>query len=438
MAEPIVAIIGRQNVGKSTLLNRLAGIQLAITEDLPGTTRDRILAEVSHLGRSFSLVDTAGLIAIPESNLDSGVNEQIGAAIADADVIIFLLDARDGLTATDYELADRLRRSSKPLILAANKADNARLESQAAEFYELGLGQPLALSAYHGRSVHELLDRITELLPPPERPVEQESEGVKVAIVGRANVGKSTLLNALLGQPRVVVDSRPGTTRDAIDIPLDFEGQNVVLIDTAGVRRRGRIECGVERYSVIRTLRAVERADVTLLLIDGAEGVAAQDTHIAGLVAQAAKGIVVVVNKWDLVEGVTRPNFEKMVKNRLKFAPYAPVLFVSAKLKRGLNRIMPEVMRVQKERSKRIATTEVNSMLKEALLEHRPPRSGKKQLKILYATQAETNPPTFVFFVNDPDLMHFSYERFLENRLRQAFGFEGTPVKMLFKPRRED
>ena len=438
MENPIVAIIGRQNVGKSTLLNRLAGRQVAITEDLPGTTRDRILIEVSHPAGTFDLVDTGGLIARPEPGVETGVNEQINAAIADADLIIFLVDAKDGVTAADYEIADRLRRTSKPLLLVANKADNDKLEAQAADFYELGLGQPLALSAYHGRGVDELTDKIAQMLPPSPAPPEAGSEAVKVAIVGRANVGKSTLLNSLLGQQRSLVDSQPGTTRDAIDTSLDFEGQNVVLIDTAGIRRRGRIEPGVERYGVLRTLRAVERADVALLLIDGAEGVTAQDTHIAGLIAQAAKGIIIVVNKWDMVKGMTRAEFEILIKSRLKFAPYATVLYVSAKLGQGLIKIMPEVMRVQDERSKRIATTEVNSMLKQALLEHRPPRSGTRQLKILYATQAETNPPTFVFFVNDPSLMHFSYERFLENRLRAAFGFDGTPVRLVFKPRREE
>ena len=433
-----MAIIGRQNVGKSTLLNRLAGRRLAITEDLPGTTRDRILAEVAYPGGRFSLVDTGGLIARPESGVEAGVNEQIDAAIADADVIIFLVDAKDGITAADYEIADRLRRTSKPLLLAANKADNEKMEAGVGDFYELGLGQPLPVSAYHGRGADVLLDRIAELLPPAAPPAETEAESVKIAIVGRANVGKSTLLNALLGQPRAVVDSRPGTTRDAIDTPLDFEGQNVVLIDTAGIRRRGRIERGIERYSVIRTLRAIERADITLLLIDGAEMVTAQDTHIAGLVAQAAKGIVILVNKWDLVKEVTRDEFETLIKNRLKFAPYASVLFISARLGQGLEKILPQAIKVQRERGKRIATPEVNSMLREALLEHQPPRKGSRQLKLFYATQADVKPPTFVFFVNDPRLVHFSYERFLENRLRAAFGFEGTPIRLVFKPRREE
>ena len=435
MSNPIVAIIGRQNVGKSTLLNRLTGRQVAITEDLPGTTRDRVFTTISHKDARFTLVDTGGLIPRPDSSIAQGVNEQIEAAIEDADLLLFLVDVKDGATATDLDIADKLRQASKPLILVANKADNAKLEGQAVDFYGLGLGEPVVLSAYHGRGVIDLLEKITALLPAV--PAEAEGEAIRVAIVGRANTGKSTLLNTLLGEERAIVDDSPGTTRDATDTPLDFEGQGVVLIDTAGIRRRGRIERGVERYSVIRALRAIDRADIALLLIDGAEMVTAQDTHIAGMITQAAKGIVIIVNKWDLVKETTRAEFTKIIKGRLKFAPYAPVVYISAKLGQGVDRIMPEVLRVQKERGKRIATAEVNSMLKEALADHRPPTSGGRQLKVLYATQAEVNPPTFAFFVNDPKLMHFSYRRFLENRLRASFGFDGTPLRMVFKPRRE-
>lgn len=437
MSNPIVAIIGRQNVGKSTLLNRLAGRRIAITEDLPGTTRDRIFAPVSWRGSQFSVVDTGGLILQPLSTLAQEINEQVQAAIDDADIIIFLVDVKEGVTPVDQEIAGRLRQVAKPLIVAVNKADNERLEAQAVEFFELGLAEPVIISAYHGRGISELLDRVVTLLPPTPPPVPAEAAAIKVAIIGRANVGKSTLLNALLGEERAIVDEAPGTTRDAIDTPFDFEGQSVVLIDTAGIRRRGRIVPGLERYSVIRSLRAIDRADIVLVVIDGAEMVTAQDAHVAGLVIEAAKGIILVVNKWDLVKGVSRAEFADIVKGRLKFAPYAPVLCVSAKMGQGVAEIMPEVSRVYQERGKRIATTEVNSMLKEALTKHRPPRKGKRQLKILYATQAEVNPPTFVFFVNDTRLMHFSYQRYLENRLRQSFGFAGTPVRLVFKPRGE-
>jgi GTP-binding protein len=435
MSNPIVAIIGRQNVGKSTLLNRLSGRQVAITEDLPGTTRDRVFTIISHKDIRFTLVDTGGLIPKPDSSISQGVNEQINTAIEDADLLLFLVDTKDGATATDLDIADKLRQVSKPLILVANKADNVKLEDQAVDFYGLGLGEPIVLSAYHGRGVIELLDRITALLP--TIPTEAESEAIKVAIIGRANTGKSTLLNTLLGEERAIVDDSPGTTRDATDTPLDFEGQSMVLIDTAGIRRRGKVEPGVERYSVVRALRAIDRANIVLLLVDGAEMVTAQDTHIAGLITQAAKGIIIIVNKWDLVKETTRVEFTKIIRGRLKFAPYAPVVYISAKLGQGVDRIIPEILRVHQERGKRIATAEVNSMLKEALADHHPPRSGTRQLKILYATQAEVNPPTFTFFVNNPKLMHFSYQRFLENRLRASFGFDGTPLRMVFKPRRE-
>ena len=436
MTNPIVAIIGRQNVGKSTLLNRLAGKQIAIIEDLPGTTRDRIFADISWRGGQFTLVDTGGLVTRPETTMAQEVDEQVETALSDADVIIFLIDVQDGITPIDQEITDRLRKVSKPLLLVANKADNAKLEAQAVELFELGLGEPLAISAYHGRGANELLDKIISLLPPPP-PAAAETAVINVAIVGRVNVGKSTLLNTLLGEERAIVDDIPGTTRDAIDTPLDFKGQSMLLIDTAGIRRRGRIEKGVERYSVIRTLRAVDRADVVLLVLDTVELVTAQDTHIAGMVSQAAKGIILVVNKWDLKKDLSKTEFSNIIKSRLKFVPYAPVVYVSAKLAQGVGKIMPEVLGVHKERCRRIPTAEVNNMLKEALAAHRPPRRGRKQLKILYATQAEINPPVFVFFVNDTKLMHFSYERYLENRLRSSFGFTGTPVRLVFKARDE-
>lgn len=443
MSKPIVAIIGRQNVGKSTLLNRVAGKPIAIVEDIPGTTRDRIFANVSWLGVEFIIVDTGGLELRPHSTIAQGVKQQVEIAITEADVIIFLVDVTDGVMPSDLEIADMLRQSSKPfygkgkpIVLAANKADNAKLETRAVEFYQLGLGEPLAISAYHGRGTAELLDRIITLLPVPSL-VEAEPEIMKVAIVGRPNVGKSMLLNAVVGSERAIVDALPGTTRDAIDTLFDFNDQNVLLIDTAGIRRRGRLGMGVERYSVIRALRAIDRADIAVLTLDATELVTAQDMHIAGYIQQAFKGIVLVVNKWDLAGDNSPTECSRYIKSQLKFMAYAPVLYVSAKFGQGVDKLMPQLCQVYQERLRRLPTAAVNSVVQQAVAAHTLPRTGSKQLKILYATQAEVNPPTFVFFVNDAKLIHFSYQRYLENKLRQSFGFVGTPFRLVFKTRGE-
>ena len=436
MSKPIVAIIGRQNVGKSTLLNRMVGKPLAIVEDLPGTTRDRILANVSWEGVEFTVVDTGGLELKPRSSITQMVKEQAKVAIAEADVIVFLVDVRDGVMPLDMEIADMLRSAGRPTLLVANKADNVRLEAEAVEFYQLGLGEPLAISAYHRRGTAELMDRIISRLPTPSL-VEAEPEVMKVAIVGRPNVGKSTLLNAILGEERAIVDATPGTTRDAIDTTLDFADQSMILIDTAGIRRRGRLVSGVERYSVIRALRAIDRADIALLVLDAADLITAQDMHIAGYIQQAAKGIVLVVNKWDVVEDGNTSECGRYIRSQFKFIPYAPVLYTSAKLGQGVDRVMPQVHQVYQERLKRLPTAAVNSVIQQAVAAHSIPRKGKRQLKIRYATQAEVNPPTFVFFVNDARLIHFSYQRYLENKLRQAFSFTGTPVRFVFKTKGE-
>ncbi|MBA7687913.1 GTPase Der [subsurface metagenome] len=403
---------------------------------LPGTTRDRVLANVSWQGAEFTMVDTGGLELKTQSTIAQGVKEQVEVAITEADVIIFLLDVRDGVMTSDLEIADMLRQVSKPIVLVANKADNAKLETEAVEFYELGLGEPLAISAHHGRGTAELLDRIIALLPAPS-PVEAEPEIMKVAIVGRPNVGKSMLLNALLGEERAIVNDTPGTTRDAIDTLFDFQGQSVLLIDTAGIRRRGRLGVGVERYSVIRALRAIGRADIALLVVDAAEPFTAQDVHIAGYIQQMVKGIVLAVNKWDLVAYKNIAEWNRYIRSQLKFMPYAPVLYTSAKFGQGVGEVMPQVCRVYQERLKRLPTAAVNSVVQQAVAAHNPPRTGSKQLKILYATQAEVNPPTFVFFVNEARLMHFSYQRYLENKLRQSFGFVGTPLRLVYKTRGE-
>ncbi|MCJ7764082.1 MAG: ribosome biogenesis GTPase Der, partial [Dehalococcoidales bacterium] len=404
--------------------------------DLPGTTRDRIVANVSWKGNEFAMVDTGGLETVPGSSIAQEVNQQVKTAIGDADVIVFLVDAKDGVTTTDSEIADILRSSTKPLLLVANKTDNNRLEEEAVEFFTLGMGEPLPVSAYHGRGIFELMDKITSLLPAAPA-VEAAPELMKIAIVGRPNVGKSMLLNTLLGESRVIVSDVPGTTRDAIDTLLDFNGQNVLLIDTAGIKRRGRVGVGVAHYSVIRALRAIDRADVVLLVFDATEMVVAQDVHIAGYIQQAAKGIALVVNKWDLVVDSNKTECSEYIMSKLKFVPYASVLYTSAKLGQGTDKVIAQAQQIYKERLRRIPTAEVNSVIQRVVATHSPPRSGKKQLKILYATQAEVNPPTFVFFVNDTELVHFSYRRYLENKLRQAFGFDGTPLRLIFKPRGE-
>jgi GTPase len=431
MSNPVVAIVGRQNVGKSTLLNKLAARQIAITEDLPGTTRDRVITDVSWRGRQFSLIDTGGLEPEPDSQIAKAVQEQVKVAISDADVIIFLCDVKDGLTPFDREIANMLRRTKKPIILVTNKADNLKLETHAVEFYELGLGDPMAISAYHGLGTAELLDRIVDLLPVPVVPSDPVSQ-VKIAIVGRPGVGKSMLLNALLGEDRVIVGDSPGTTRDAIDTVVDFEGRSVLIIDTGGIRRRGKPDTDVEKHSVIRSFRAIDRADVALLVIDASEAFTGQDKHIGGYVQQAFKGIILIVNKWDLVLEKDKKAWHSAMRNEFQYVPYAPVLFASAKTGQGVNKIIPQAIKVFEERNKRLPTAIVNSVIQEAVATHAPPHILGKTIKVKYVTQAEVNPPTFIFFVND-SRVHFSYRRYLENKLREAFGFTGTAIRMVFK-----
>ncbi len=431
MSKPVVAIIGRQNVGKSTLLNRLAAKQIAITEDLPGTTRDRVVADASWQGRDFTLMDSAGMVPSPETKLDAAVQEQVRAAINEADVIVFLVDAKDGVTMFDRDIANMLRQTRKPVLLTVNKADNPELEGHAVEFYELGLGEPLGVSAYHGRGMPELLDRILSHLP-PEKSEERPSESVKIAIVGRPGVGKSMLLNALLGEERVVVGDTPGTTRDAIDTAIDFKGRSVLLIDTGGIRRRGKLETDVERHSVVRSLRAIDRADVALLVLDAREPFTGQDKHIGGYVQKALKGVMLIVNKWDLVQSPDREAWSRALREQFQFLPYAPSLFVSAKTGQNVHRILPAAIDIYEERNKRLPTAAVNSVIQQAVAAHSPPQIDGKPIKIKYVTQPEVNPPTFVFFVNDIRI-HFSYKRYLENKLREAFGFTGTAIRLVFK-----
>lgn len=431
---PIVALVGRPNVGKSALFNRLVGERLAVVADVPGTTRDRQYGEAEWAGRSFTVVDTGGIMAVPSDDLTAQVQAQAQLAMREADVIVFLVDVLAGITPDDYELADILRRSDKPVILAVNKADNAERRLAANEFYALGLEQLFAISALHGTGTGDLLDAVVESFPPA---VEEEKPGerIGIAIVGRPNVGKSSLLNAILGQDRSIVSPIPGTTRDAIDTELAWRGQDITLIDTAGIRRRGAIEPGIEKYSVLRALRAINRADVVLLVLDATQGVTAQDAHVAGYILEEHKSVVVVVNKWDLAgkEPGAEGEFRKLVQETLKFLPYVPILFVSALRRRGIAAVVDTALRVREARFQRLATGELNNVVRDALAAHSPPSKWGQRLRIYYATQARVDPPTFVFFVNDTRLVHFSYERYLENKIRERYPFEGTPIRLQFR-----
>ncbi|MBE0480322.1 MAG: ribosome biogenesis GTPase Der [Dehalococcoidia bacterium] len=434
MTVPMVAVVGRPNVGKSTLFNRLAGERIAIVEDVPGTTRDRVYADISWGDREISIVDTGGLEPKPESSLRQEVQKQAEVAIREADAVIFMVDVLDGVTLPDLEVAETIRRSHKPVILAANKADNEERRQQAFQFHELGIGEPIAVSAFHGTGISDLMEAVMAVLP-PRTPVLEKPGMVKIAILGRPNVGKSMLLNAIIGQERAVVSEAPGTTRDALDTVFTYRGEPVLFIDTAGIRRRGRIEAGIERYSVMRSLRAIARADVVLLVTEAGDLFTAQDAHIAGYVKDAYRGLVVVVNKWDLAgEKALEPEESaEQIRTSLRFFPGTPVLFVSALLKQGTRRVLPAALKIAHEREKRIATAQLNQTINRILSSRPPPSLRGRQLKVSYVTQAEAAPPTFIFFVNDPTLVHFSYQRYLENQLREAFGFGGIPIKIVFK-----
>lgn len=455
--KPIVALVGRPNVGKSALFNRLVGQRKAIVEDLAGTTRDRLYGDADWGGRDFIVVDTGGLELTPAAaeipgeettGFRAGVasrlflkemREQAELAIAEAEVIVFIVDAEAGVTGPDEDIAALLRRTKKPVLLAVNKADNQQRRQEAVDFYTLGLNDPLPISALHGTGTGDLLDAIVAALPPAAEAEEEEDEAIKIAILGRPNVGKSSLLNKLLGEERVIVSDVPGTTRDAIDTRITYADLELVLIDTAGIRRRGKIETGVEKYSFLRSLKAISRADVCLLLVDAGEMVTAQDAHIAGYIIEEAKSVVVIVNKWDTVDKDTQTmdEFAARIRAELKFLAYVPLLFISAKTGQRVPQVLPLALQVQEERLRRIPTGEINRLLREAVAKN-PPKGGQRQrLKFYYATQAGVDPPTFVFFVNDRQLIHFSYERYLENTLRERYGFLGTPLRLVFRSRGE-
>ncbi len=451
MAKPIVALVGRPNVGKSTLFNRLIGERRAIVQNEPGTTRDRTYGSADWIGSEFIVVDTGGLMdddeilrAAGESDSETRIAEetrqQALAAISEADVIVFVTDITAGApTAGDYEIAEILRRASKPVVLALNKADSVNRRELAYEYYQLGLGEPMPISAYHGNGTGDMLDKVVESLPEHEDE-EEEFEGPRIAIVGRPNVGKSALLNALLGQERAIVSDVAGTTRDSLDTQLLWNDEPITLIDTAGIRRRGRVEQGIERVSVMRSMRSIERADVVILVINAEDGFTTQDLHIAGYVEEQKKGLVVAVNKWDLIEKdhSTMDEWRAEAARELDFMAYAPVVFISAKLGQRVGQVIDTALNVLEQRQKRVSTAALNRVLKQAVDKHQPPSRPGKWLKFYYVTQADIEPPTFIFFTNDPKQIHFTYRRYLENELRKEFGFEGTPIRMSFRDRHED
>ncbi|OGO05347.1 MAG: ribosome biogenesis GTPase Der [Chloroflexi bacterium RBG_13_56_8] len=432
--KPLVALVGRPNVGKSTLFNRLIGRRAAIVEDTPGTTRDRQYGDVAWGGHAFTLIDTGGLVLNASDRITELVRAQAQAAIEEADVIVLLTDIVDGITPADEEIVEVLRHTQKPIILAVNKADNLKRELEIHEFRVLGLGEPLAISAIRGLATGDLLDRIVETLP--SFPTEEEEPGLlHIAIVGRPNVGKSSLLNRMLGYERVIVDEAPGTTRDAIDTIIRYHEQEMVLIDTAGIRRRGHIQRGTEKFGVLRAVKAIQRADVVLLLIDAPEGITNQDTHVAGYILEQAKSVIVLINKWDLIEkdSHTLPQYEEYVRRHLKFMPYVPVLFVSALTGQRVGQILPVAIRINEQRQHRLSTSEINNLIRQATARHSPPTKWGRKLRIYYGTQVSVSPPTLVLFVNDEKLAHFSYTRYLENQIRREFPFEGTPLKIVFR-----
>jgi GTP-binding protein len=434
MARPVIAIVGRANVGKSTIFNRIIGDNLAIVEDKPGITRDRLYGRSEWNGIPFNIIDTGGIEVFESDELLKSVRVQAELAIEEADVIIFITDAKIGVTSDDDEVAKLLYRSKKPIILAVNKVDNIQMHNEIYEFYQLGFGEPIAISGAHGTGVGDLLD--AAVLKFPESSDDEYGEDViKVALIGRPNVGKSSLVNALLGEERVIVSDVAGTTRDAIDTPFEWEGQKYVLIDTAGMRKRGKVYENTEKYSVMRALKAIERADVVLVVINGEEGIIEQDKHIAGYSHEAGKAAIFVVNKWDVVEKdeKTLQKFTQTIRDHFLFMTYAPLVFVSALTKQRIHKILPVVNQVSEQHNMRIATHILNDVLMDAVAINPPPTDKGKRMKLNYGTQVAVKPPTFVLFVNDPELMHFSYERYLENKIRAAFTFEGTPVRFVVR-----
>ncbi len=457
---PVVAIVGRPNVGKSTLFNRLIGSRLAIISEVAGTTRDRVYGTAEWNGRTFTVVDTGGLELDPGTHIEERVQDQARVAVEEADLVLFVVDAHAGLAPLDHEVADRLRRAEAPVILVVNKGDNPAREVEAVEFFALGMDPTITISAQHGRNTGDLADLIVDNLPPPTEAeaaasvsektdlteeemaelAESELGAPRVAIVGRPNTGKSTFVNRVLGEDRMVVSDVPGTTRDAIDTAISLDGQPMVLVDTAGIRRRGSIERGIERYSVLRSMKAIDSADVAIVLTDATEGYTAQDAHVVGYVLEAGKGIVLVLNKWDAVEKdeYTADQWLKRLRRDAPYLVWADIVFASALTGQRVERILNEALRVAEERYRRVPTGELNRLVMDAVRAHPPSHVRNRLPKIYYATQVGVAPPTFVVFCNDPSLVHFSYRRYLENRIRDEYGFLGTPIRLILRQRESE
>ncbi len=439
MSKPIVAIIGKPNVGKSTFFNYLVGSRVSIVQDTPGVTRDRIYADTNWRGRNFTLIDTAGIEPDSEDIILSQMREQANLAISMADVIIFLTDIRQGITAADQEIAVMLKKSGKPVVLVCNKADNFEKDREEVyEFYNLGLGEPYPISASNAIGIGDVLDKIYESFPEKSQD-EDEENIIKVAVIGKPNVGKSSLINKILGENRTIVSDIAGTTRDAIDSRFENEKGKYILIDTAGIRRKSKVKESIEKFSIMRTLLAIERADVCLMMIDALEGVTEQDAKIAGEAHEAGKGIIIVVNKWDEYEKETGTleKYKKEIYNKLSYLSYAPIIFISAKTGQRVNKLFDMINHVNEQNSMRVTTSVLNQVINEAIAIVQPPTDKGKRLKIFYGTQASTKPPTFVIFVNNRELFHFSYERYLVNQIRKEFGLEGTPVRIIVREKNE-
>ena len=439
MSKPIVAVVGRPNVGKSTLFNKLVGRRLSIVEDTPGVTRDRIYGDSEWRNRPFMLIDTGGIEPASDDVILSQMRSQAQLAIDSADVIVMVVDLRSGVVATDMEVAAMLQKSGRPVVLCVNKCDSVgSMPPEFYEFYNLGLGEPYPVSAVHGHGTGDLLDAVFEYFP-PESPEEQDEEYIKVAIIGKPNAGKSSLVNKVAGEERVIVSDIAGTTRDAIDTVIENDKGKFIFIDTAGIRRKSRIRDNVEKYSIIRAEAAVDRADVCVIMIDATEGFTEQDSKVAGIAHEKGKGCIIAVNKWDAVEkdGGTMNTFRKKLENDFSFMSYAPIIFISAKTGQRIDRLFELIKYVSNQNATRISTGMLNDVLADATARVQPPSDKGKRLKIYYITQPSTKPPTFVCFVNNADLLHFSYQRYLENKIRETFGLEGTPVRFIIRERGE-
>ena len=440
MSKPIVAIVGRPNVGKSTLFNQIGKRRVSIVDDMPGVTRDRIYMDAEWLNHTFTMIDTGGIEFEDDDHILKSMRQQALVAMEEADVIVFVVDGRAGLTTADEEVGRMLRNTKKPVILAVNKIDSPQLEAGVYEFYSLGLGEPLGIAASNSLGLGDLLDAVVAAFPENDGEDKEEDE-ISIAVIGRPNVGKSSIVNALIGENRVIVSNVPGTTRDAIDTHFVSDNIKFMLIDTAGMRRKGKIDEAIERYSVMRSLRAVDRADVVLMVINAEEGITEQDKKIAGYAHESGKGVIIVVNKWDVFpdkDDKSTLRFTEDLRDEIGFLQYAPVLYTSALTGQRIHRITELVKYVADQQSMRIQTSVLNELIRDAVSVNPPPSHRGKQLKIFFMTQADIQPPKFIIFVNDPELMHFSYLRFLENRLRESFGFEGTPLKLLVRGRKEE